>query len=140
MSRLEHDMSNFDAVLRKRGYTPSIWPVQGTLESGFGGRRNPFGGSGFEFHSGQDIEAAQGTPVIAGARGIVAFSRLAKWIWSTRSCRSWWRSEYPLRAPVSYRHQGFIRPECRSGAISEDELASTGRSTGPSPALRSSHQ
>src|SRR6266496_3293464 len=73
MSRLEKTMSAYEAVLRERGYTPSIWPVDGKLESSFGGRRNPFGGSGYEFHSGQDIEAAWGAPVIAGASGKITF-------------------------------------------------------------------
>jgi murein DD-endopeptidase MepM/ murein hydrolase activator NlpD len=71
--QLEKDMRAYERVLRERGYSPSIWPVNGKLESGFGGRRNPFGGSSFEFHSGQDIEAATGTPVVAGAAGTVTF-------------------------------------------------------------------
>lgn len=74
MSRLEREMSSYEAVLRERGYTPTIWPVSGKLEGGFGGRRNPFGGPGYEFHSGQDIEAAFGTPVVAGASGRVSFA------------------------------------------------------------------
>jgi murein DD-endopeptidase MepM/ murein hydrolase activator NlpD len=69
MGRLEEDMRGYEAVLRERGYTPTLWPVQGTLEGGFGGRRNPFGGPGYEFHSGQDIEAPWGAPVISGASG-----------------------------------------------------------------------
>ena len=73
MSRLEEDMSSYEELLRQRGYTPTIWPVDGKLEGGFGGRRNPFGGPGYEFHSGQDIEADMGTPVVAGARGLVSF-------------------------------------------------------------------
>src|SRR4030095_10892178 len=73
MSRIEKEMRAHEAMLRERGYSPSIWPVVGKLESGFGGRRNPFGGWGYEFHSGQDIEAAPGDPVIAGASGKVAF-------------------------------------------------------------------
>lgn len=73
MTRLEEDMSAYEAVLRERGYLPTIWPVNGTLEGGFGGRRNPFGGSGWEFHSGQDIQADLGTPVVAGASGTISF-------------------------------------------------------------------
>jgi murein DD-endopeptidase MepM/ murein hydrolase activator NlpD len=73
MGRLEEDLRAYEAVLRERGYTPTIWPVEGKLEGGFGGRRNPFGGAGYEFHSGQDIEAAWGAPVIAGASGRVSF-------------------------------------------------------------------
>ena len=128
MSRLEHNMSAVDAVFRKRGYTPSIWPVQGTLESGFGGRRNPFGGSGFEFHSGQDIEAAQGTPVIAGARGIVAFAG--------------WQNGYGQLVVVDhggglstrYGHLSHIDVELGQNVARGQFLGrvgSTGRSTGP---------
>jgi murein DD-endopeptidase MepM/ murein hydrolase activator NlpD len=73
MGRLEEDLRAYEAILRQRGYTPTLWPVDGTLEGGFGGRRNPFGGPGYEFHSGQDIEAAWGTPVVAGASGRVSF-------------------------------------------------------------------
>lgn len=73
MNRLEENMKAYENVLRERGYTPSVWPVVGRLDSGFGGRHNPFGGSSFEFHSGQDIHAAYGEPVVAGANGKVTF-------------------------------------------------------------------
>ncbi len=73
MNRLEQNMKAYESVLRERGYTPSVWPVVGRLDSGFGGRRNPFGGSSFEFHSGQDIHATYGDPVVAGASGKVTF-------------------------------------------------------------------
>lgn len=73
MSQIERNIHVYESVLRERGYTPSVWPVVGKLESGFGGRRNPFGGSSYEFHSGQDIDAATGDPVVAGASGTVSF-------------------------------------------------------------------
>jgi murein DD-endopeptidase MepM/ murein hydrolase activator NlpD len=73
MKQLERNLKAYENVLRERGYTPSIWPVVGKLESGFGGRRNPFGGSSYEFHSGQDIDAQPGDPIVAGARGQVTF-------------------------------------------------------------------
>lgn len=73
MSNLEQDLRAYEAILRERGFTPSIWPVDGKLESGFGARRNPFGGSSTEFHTGQDIEVAWGTLVVASAKGKVTF-------------------------------------------------------------------
>jgi murein DD-endopeptidase MepM/ murein hydrolase activator NlpD len=74
MKLLEQSLKAYESVLRERGYTPSIWPVVGKLESGYGGRRNPFGGSGYEFHTGQDIDAQTGDPVVAGATGTVTFA------------------------------------------------------------------
>ena len=67
-------MRMYESFVRFRGSRPSIWPVFGRLESGVGGRRNPFGGRGFEYHEGQDIDATYGTPVqvSAGGRVIIA--------------------------------------------------------------------
>lgn len=73
MKNLELSLVAQENILRDRGYTPTVWPVIGKLESGFGGRANPFGGGSYEFHSGQDIEATWGDPVVAGASGTVTF-------------------------------------------------------------------
>jgi len=69
--RLERELKMYEGFLRQHGLIPSIWPVVGKLESGLGGRRNPFGGRGFEYHEGQDIDAAYGTPVQVAATGRV---------------------------------------------------------------------
>jgi len=128
MSRLEEDLRAYDAVLRERGYTPTIWPVNGKLEGGFGGRRNPFGGGGYEFHSGQDIEADWGAPVVSGASGRVTFIG--------------WQNGYGQLVVVD--HGGGLTT--RYGHLSSIDVAadqvvsrgqligkvgSTGRSTGP---------
>lgn len=70
-AKLERQMRIYEAFLRTHGVRPSIWPVYGKLESGVGGRRNPFGGRGYEYHEGQDIDAAYGTPVQVSANGRV---------------------------------------------------------------------
>lgn len=128
MNQLERNMSAYESVLRARGYTPSVWPVMGKLESGFGGRRNPFGGSSYEFHSGQDIEAAWGDPVVAGASGTVTFVG--------------WQNGYGQLVVID--HGGGLTT--RYGHLSHTDVAqgqtvgrsqfigrvgSTGRSTGP---------
>jgi murein DD-endopeptidase MepM/ murein hydrolase activator NlpD len=128
MNRLEEDMSTHEVMLRYRGYTPTLWPVDGTLEGGFGGRRNPFGGGGYEFHSGQDIEAASGAPVVSGAAGKVSFVG--------------WQNGYGQLVVVD--HGGGLTT--RYGHLSHIDVAldqtvsrgqllgkvgSTGRSTGP---------
>ncbi len=128
MGRLELDMSAYEAILRQRGYTPTLWPVDGTLEGGFGGRRNPFGGGGYEFHSGQDIEAAWGAPVVSGAAGKVSFVG--------------WQNGYGQLVIVDhggglstrYGHLSHIDVEFDQ-TVSRGQLlgkvGSTGRSTGP---------
>jgi len=128
MGRLEEDMRAYEAVLRQRGYTPTVWPVEGTLEGGFGGRRNPFGGPGYEFHTGQDIEAPWGAPVVAGASGSVSFVG--------------WQNGYGQLVIVDhggglttrYGHLSHIDVELGqtvSRAQLLGKVGSTGRSTGP---------
>src|SRR5262249_40870959 len=70
-AKLERDLRMYEDFLRMHGMTPSIWPVVGKLESGVGGRRNPFTGHGYEYHEGQDIDAVWGTPVQVAASGKV---------------------------------------------------------------------
>ena len=128
MNQLERNMKAYENVLRERGYTPSVWPVVGNLESGFGGRRNPFGGNSYEFHSGQDIDAAVGDPVVAGASGKVTFVG--------------WQNGYGQLVVID--HGGGLTT--RYGHLSHTDVAqgqtversqfigrvgSTGRSTGP---------
>ncbi len=53
--------------------TPSIWPAQGPIASGFGWRVSPFG-DGNEMHPGIDIAYTMGAPVVATADGEVVLS------------------------------------------------------------------
>ena len=128
MNQLERNIKAYENVLRERGYTPSIWPVLGKLESGFGGRRNPFGGSSFEFHSGQDIDAAWGDPVVAGASGKVTFTG--------------WQNGYGQLVVIDhggglttrYGHLSHIEVDAEQTVERGQfigRVGSTGRSTGP---------
>ena len=55
---------------------PNLWPVEGQVTGSFGERIDPFNGEG-AFHSGVDISAALGSPVIAPADGLVTFADFA---------------------------------------------------------------
>ncbi|PLV59139.1 peptidoglycan DD-metalloendopeptidase family protein [Thermotoga sp. KOL6] len=50
-----------------------IWPVYGTISSGYGWRIHPITGK-YSFHSGIDIAAPTGTPIFAAESGIVEFA------------------------------------------------------------------
>ncbi len=52
---------------------PNLWPVEGQITGSFGERIDPFNGEG-AFHSGVDISAMVGSPVIAPADGQVTFA------------------------------------------------------------------
>jgi murein DD-endopeptidase MepM/ murein hydrolase activator NlpD len=52
---------------------PNLWPVEGPVTGSFGERTDPFNGEG-AFHSGIDISASYGQPVVAPADGVVTFA------------------------------------------------------------------
>jgi murein DD-endopeptidase MepM/ murein hydrolase activator NlpD len=67
---LENLQARVNEIRNRYVYTPSIWPVQGRIISGFGYRTYPWR----EFHAGVDISSGYGTPIRAAASGTVAFS------------------------------------------------------------------
>ena len=125
---LESKLRDYETIIAQQAIRPSIWPTTGRLTDFFGGRRNPFGAGGGEFHPGQDIANAIGTPIIATANGKV--------IWAN------WQSGYGRLVEID--HGNGITT--RYGHMSKIEVAegqeiirgqvigllgSSGRSTGP---------
>lgn len=107
--------------------TPTVAPVRGLLNSGFGARRDPITGAG-AFHPGLDISTRRREPVLATATGIIV--------------KSGWAGDYGNAVEIDhgrgYRtvyghleavlvHEGQkVRRGDRVGLV-----GSTGRSTGP---------
>jgi len=125
---LEADLRVFEVALREKARVPSIWPVEGEMTDRFGVRGNPFGGGGSEYHSGQDISAPKGAPVVAPADGTVTHAG--------------WQSGYGNLVTIDhgnglstrYGHlskvEVVVGQEVRRGA-QLGLVGSTGRSTGP---------
>jgi len=71
----EESLSELEKLLQTKKEvlvsTPSIWPVQGWVTSGFGFRTNPFTGLN-QMHEGMDISNRIGAPVVAPADGIIS--------------------------------------------------------------------
>ena len=126
--KLEREMRMYESFLRSRGVIPSIWPVYGRLESGVGGRRNPFTGRGHEYHEGQDIDAAWGTPVEAAASGKVT---IAGW---QRGYGNVVYVDHGSGISTRYGHLSRINVSIGQSVTTGDIIGlvgSTGRSTGP---------
>jgi murein DD-endopeptidase MepM/ murein hydrolase activator NlpD len=125
---LEREMQIYERVVRLRGTTPSLWPVVGKLESGVGGRRNPFSGRGWEYHEGQDIDAAYGTPVLAAASGKVIIAQYQRGYGNVVYV------DHGNGLSTRYGHLSEINvnvgQSVERGAM-VGKVGSTGRSTGP---------
>lgn len=127
-AKLEHEMRMYEDFLRSRGVVPSIWPVFGRLESGVGGRRNPFTGRGHEYHEGQDIDAAWGTPVEVAASGKIT---IAGW---QRGYGNVVYVDHGSGLSTRYGHLSKINVAVGQTVGTGDIIGlvgSTGRSTGP---------
>ncbi|HZQ18272.1 MAG TPA: M23 family metallopeptidase [Terriglobales bacterium] len=68
---LTHNATTADWV--RANSAPNLWPVEGIITGAFGERIDPFNGEG-AFHSGVDIGATIGQPIIAPADGVVTFA------------------------------------------------------------------
>lgn len=70
---LDDLLSGLQGKTDRLASTPSIWPTDGWVTSGFGYRTSPFTGKR-EFHPGLDIAANFGTAIVAPARGRVVWA------------------------------------------------------------------
>ena len=126
---LENLLSAIEAENYRREVTPSQWPTSGGyISSSFGGRANPFGGYGRDWHPGIDIATDYVEPVYASAAGYVQ--------------QAGWYGGYGIYARINhdYGYQTayghMSRVVCRAGQyVKKGEIigyvGSTGYSTGP---------
>ncbi len=133
-NKASYDLSYLQFLEKRADYLhtsirgiPLGYPVYGRITSHIGWRKNPFG-SGYEFHSGIDITAPQGSKVLATADGVVEFAG--------------WYGDYGktviIRHPSGYLtlygHLSQIDvkegQKVKAGDV-VGRVGSTGRSTGP---------
>jgi murein DD-endopeptidase MepM/ murein hydrolase activator NlpD len=130
-ARLSTRIALLEAEFTKRSEliatTPTVWPVHGVVNSGFGVRADPFNGQP-AFHEGVDISTSRSEPVLATADGVVL--------------RSGWAGEYGKAIRIAHgdryetlyghleqtlvREGDTVRRGDRVGLV-----GSTGRSTAP---------
>ena len=109
-------------------FIPTMWSHLGKINNEFGYRRNPFGGRGYEFHSGLDIDGERGDIVASPANGIVS--------------KAGWEGGYGNLIEIDHgnglttRYGHLSRGDVQIGdTVQRGQLigliGSTGRSTGP---------
>ncbi len=107
--------------------TPTVWPVHGAVNSGFGIRADPFTGQP-AFHEGLDISTSRSEPVLATADGTVL--------------RSGWAGEYGKAIEIAHGDRyTTLYGHLEETLVSEGQsvhrgdrvglVGSTGRSTAP---------
>jgi murein DD-endopeptidase MepM/ murein hydrolase activator NlpD len=124
LTLLEGQFSRRSALIAS---TPTVWPVHGVVNSGFGARSDPINGLP-AIHEGVDISTARSEPVLATADGIVL--------------RSGWAGEYGKAIAILHgdRYE-TLYGHLEQTLVTEGQqvhrgdrvglVGSTGRSTGP---------
>lgn len=124
LSLLENQFSRRSELIAS---TPTVWPVHGAVNSGFGVRPDPFTGLP-AYHEGVDISTPRSEPVLATADGIVL--------------RSGWAGEYGKAIAIAHgdRYE-TLYGHLEETLVTEGQkvhrgdrvglVGSTGRSTAP---------
>jgi murein DD-endopeptidase MepM/ murein hydrolase activator NlpD len=124
LGQLEERFSRRSALIAA---TPTVWPVHGALNSGFGLRSDPFTGQA-AFHEGLDISTSRSEPVLATADGTVL--------------RSGWAGEYGKAIEIAHGERyTTLYGHLEETLVAEGQtvrrgdrvglVGSTGRSTAP---------
>jgi murein DD-endopeptidase MepM/ murein hydrolase activator NlpD len=112
---------------RRLASTPSIWPTEGWVTSGYGQRTSPFTGRR-QFHSGIDVASRSGMPVVAPARGRVVFAGKKGPLGRTLIL------DHGYGVRTTYGHNGKLHVK-RGQEVERGEkiavVGNSGRSTGP---------
>ena len=132
-ARTAHGQPSPPAYARTDSYTPGFplqfpLPGQSRKTSGYGWRTDPMGGLGDDFHIGNDLAAAQGTPVLAAADGVV---RMAG---SHKSYGNYLRILHADGDETLYAHMQYLfvkAGECVTAGQSLGTVGETGNATGP---------
>ena len=132
-ARTAHGQPSPPAYARTDSYTPSFplqfpLPGQSRKTSGYGWRTDPMGGLGDDFHIGNDLAAAQGTPVLAAADGVV---RMAG---SHKSYGNYLRILHADGDETLYAHMQYLfvkAGECVTAGQILGTVGETGNATGP---------
>jgi murein DD-endopeptidase MepM/ murein hydrolase activator NlpD len=107
--------------------SPSVWPTKGWLTSRYGYRISPFTGKR-QFHAGLDIAGAEGTDIVAPARGKVVFAGKRGPLGNSLIIDH----GYGMRTQYGHAADLFVK---RGQEIERGQriatLGNTGRSTGP---------
>ena len=132
-ARTAHGQPSPPAYARTDSYTPGFplqfpLPGQSRKTSGYGWRTDPMGGLGDDFHIGNDLAAAQGTPVLAAADGVV---RMAG---SHKSYGNYLRILHADGDETLYAHMQYLfvkAGECVTAGQILGTVGETGNATGP---------
>lgn len=127
VENLEQLQRLLEKKLKEERLMPSMWPLRGMVTSGFGVRTNPFT-ERKEFHTGIDISAPYGAPILAPADGRV------KKIWDDKFLGLAMRIEHGYGIETVYGHLAKVLVKEGERVYRGQKIGlvgNSGRSTGP---------